>query len=49
VCGYAAACLTAAWSGTAYDPTRVGTRPVAIAVPLGALGVTDGDDVTDGD
>jgi NADPH-dependent 2,4-dienoyl-CoA reductase/sulfur reductase-like enzyme len=49
VCGYAAACLTGAWSGTPYDPTRVGTRPVATPVPLGALGVTVGHDVTDGD
>ncbi|HEU4568237.1 MAG TPA: FAD-dependent oxidoreductase [Marmoricola sp.] len=38
VCGYATACLTAAWSGTPYRPELVGTRPVAAPVSLGVIG-----------
>ena len=37
VCGYATACLTAAWSGTAYSPETVATRPVAGPINLGTL------------
>lgn len=37
VCGYATACLTAAWSGAPYSPAVVGTRPVATSVRLGSL------------
>lgn len=37
VCGYAAACLTATWSGAPYSPEVVGTRPVATPVRLGTL------------
>jgi NAD(P)H-nitrite reductase large subunit len=42
VCGYATACLTAAWSGTPYRPDLVGHRPVAAPFTLGALARTDG-------
>jgi NADPH-dependent 2,4-dienoyl-CoA reductase/sulfur reductase-like enzyme len=37
VCGYATACLTARWSGRAYDPAALATRPVAAPVTLGEL------------
>lgn len=37
VCGYATACLTAAWSQAPYSPDAVGTRPVATPVRLGTL------------
>lgn len=37
VCGYAAACLTATWSGAPYSPAAVGARPVASPVRLGSL------------
>jgi len=37
VCGYATACLTSTWTGTAYSPGVVGTRPIASPVTLGAL------------
>jgi NADPH-dependent 2,4-dienoyl-CoA reductase/sulfur reductase-like enzyme len=37
VCGYAAASLTAQWSGTGYDPRGMAERPVATPVPLGTL------------
>jgi D-hydroxyproline dehydrogenase subunit alpha len=37
VCGYAAACLVAHWTGTEPDPTQLASRPVATPVPLGAL------------
>jgi thioredoxin reductase len=38
VCGYAAACLVARWTGTEPDQAQLATRPVATPVPLGALG-----------
>jgi NADPH-dependent 2,4-dienoyl-CoA reductase/sulfur reductase-like enzyme len=38
VCGYATACLTAAWSGAPYRPELTGSRPVAAPLTLGALG-----------
>lgn len=41
VCGYATACLTAAWSSTPYCPEVVGTRPVATPVTLGSLAESD--------
>lgn len=37
VCGYATACLTAAWSGADYSPAVVATRPVAAPLTLGTL------------
>lgn len=37
VCGYAAACLTAAWAGTPYDPSGLAERPIADPVSLGDL------------
>lgn len=37
VCGYAAACLTAHWTGTAYDPAGLAGRPLAAPVPLHTL------------
>lgn len=37
VCGYAASCLVARWTGAPYDPRGVAERPVAVPVPLGAL------------
>jgi NADPH-dependent 2,4-dienoyl-CoA reductase/sulfur reductase-like enzyme len=37
VCGYAAACLTATWSGASYAPDLVATRPVAAPIRLGTL------------
>lgn len=41
VCGYAASCLVAHWTGTAPDPSQLASRPVATPVPLGALGSGD--------
>lgn len=41
VCGYAAACLVAHWTGTPPDPSQLASRPVATPVPLGALQVQD--------
>jgi thioredoxin reductase len=41
VCGYATACLTAAWSGTPYRPDLIGSRPVAAPLTLGALAEAD--------
>ena len=37
VCGYAAACLVARWTGTSYDPGGVAGRPLAVPVPLHTL------------
>lgn len=37
VCGYAAACLTATWAGTTYDPSGLAERPIAGPVALGDL------------
>jgi D-hydroxyproline dehydrogenase subunit alpha len=37
VCGYAAACLVAHWTGTEPDHAQLASRPVAAPVPLGAL------------
>lgn len=37
VCGYATACLMAAWSGTPYSPTSLARRPVAAPITLGLL------------
>jgi NADPH-dependent 2,4-dienoyl-CoA reductase/sulfur reductase-like enzyme len=37
VCGYPTACLTAAWSGSPFQPEVVGTRPVAVPVDLGVV------------
>jgi NADPH-dependent 2,4-dienoyl-CoA reductase/sulfur reductase-like enzyme len=37
VCGYATACLSAAWSGGSYSPELVAQRPVATPVTLGFL------------
>jgi NADPH-dependent 2,4-dienoyl-CoA reductase/sulfur reductase-like enzyme len=37
VCGYAASCLTARWTGTPYDPRGVAERPVASPIPFGSL------------
>jgi thioredoxin reductase len=37
VCGYAAACLVAHWTGTDPDPAQLATRPVATPVQLGTL------------
>jgi hypothetical protein len=41
VCGYATACLSAAWSGDAYSPAATTTRPVAGPVTLGSLAAPD--------
>ncbi len=41
VCGYATACLSAAWSGEAYSPADAATRPVAGPVTLGSLAAPD--------
>jgi NADPH-dependent 2,4-dienoyl-CoA reductase/sulfur reductase-like enzyme len=38
VCGYAASCLVAHWTGTEPDQAQLATRPAATPVPLGALG-----------
>jgi thioredoxin reductase len=37
VCGYAASCLVAHWTGTEPDLAQLATRPVATPVPLGTL------------
>lgn len=37
VCGYATACLTAAWSGGPFQPDVVGSRPVAVPIDIGTL------------
>jgi hypothetical protein len=37
VCGYATACLMAAWSGRPFQPEAVGSRPVAVPVDLGVV------------
>jgi hypothetical protein len=37
VCGYAAACLVAHWTGTEPDQAQLASRPVATPVPLGVL------------
>ncbi|GAB3427141.1 FAD-dependent oxidoreductase [Flindersiella endophytica] len=37
VCGYATACLTAAWTGTPYDPSGLAERPIATPLTLGDL------------
>jgi hypothetical protein len=37
VCGYAATCLVARWTGVEPDPAQLATRPVALPVPLRAL------------
>jgi thioredoxin reductase len=37
VCGYAAACLTSAWTGTPYDPAGLAERPIATPLTLGEL------------
>jgi D-hydroxyproline dehydrogenase subunit alpha len=37
VCGYATACLTAAWGGSPFQPDVVGSRPVAVPVDIGTL------------
>jgi thioredoxin reductase len=37
VCGFAASCLVAHWTGTQPDPSQLAARPVATPVPLGAL------------
>lgn len=37
VCGYAASCLVARWSGARYDPSGVAERPVAVPLPIGSL------------
>ncbi len=37
VCGYAVACLTAAWSDTPRSPEMLAGRPIAAPVPLGLL------------
>jgi NADPH-dependent 2,4-dienoyl-CoA reductase/sulfur reductase-like enzyme len=41
VCGYAAACLTSAWTGTPYDPAGLAERPIATPVTLGELAAAD--------
>lgn len=38
VCGYAASCLVARWTGTEPDLEQLATRPVAAPVRLGSLG-----------
>jgi thioredoxin reductase len=38
VCGYAASCLVAHWTGNQPDLEQLATRPVATPVPLGVLG-----------
>ena len=43
VCGYAASCLVAHWTGTEPDPAPLAGRPVATPVPLGAVGVPTAD------
>jgi NADPH-dependent 2,4-dienoyl-CoA reductase/sulfur reductase-like enzyme len=42
VCGYATACLTAAWSGATYRPDLGGGRPVAAPITLGSLAEAEG-------
>jgi hypothetical protein len=37
VCGYAASCLVAHWTGSLYDPSGVAGRPLAAPVPLHTL------------
>jgi NADPH-dependent 2,4-dienoyl-CoA reductase/sulfur reductase-like enzyme len=37
VCGYAASCLTARWTGTPYDPRGLAERPIASPVTLATL------------
>ncbi len=37
VCGYAASCLVARWTGGEPDPAQLATRPVGAPVPLGVL------------
>jgi D-hydroxyproline dehydrogenase subunit alpha len=37
VCGYAASCLVAHWTGSRYDPSGVAARPLAAPVPLHTL------------
>jgi hypothetical protein len=37
VCGYAAACLVAHWTGGSYDPSGAAGRPLATPVSLNTL------------
>jgi NADPH-dependent 2,4-dienoyl-CoA reductase/sulfur reductase-like enzyme len=37
VCGYAAACLVARWTGSSYDPAGLAARPLAAPLPLRTL------------
>jgi D-hydroxyproline dehydrogenase subunit alpha len=46
VCGYATACLTAAWSQTRYSAEVIGTRSVATPVKLGTLAQSCGGGTT---
>jgi NADPH-dependent 2,4-dienoyl-CoA reductase/sulfur reductase-like enzyme len=46
VCGYAAACLTAEWTGGTYDPRGVAERPVASPLPLGLVAEGPDEDQT---